>query len=429
MKTAPTARSRRHPRLLTALVAAAAALTLLFAGCSNTTASGPTDQKSLSGDTTDITPDSVDQAQLAATIRKAFLADVPVKDLDPVVADTLAVASVPLSADNEALLKKCLSQPTCDTGRGTLKVGIPIFVTANAYINVNRAEATAQLLAYPEVKEIHYSISNGDIAASISNVKNLITQKVDVIIVDLALGAAMNSVLQEAKDAGIVVINVNTPPSADTLPLLTGNFPTGLCETYKNGVEALTKKITKPSTYMLFTGIPGNDNAAAWQPCAKEAFEAAGWKALSPGFTNWNSQGEAQAANALRASGEKPGAIVYDFSPSQLVQPFIDAGETPPAVISGVSTYAWLSTLQAAKKKDVTVDSWISNGHVWFSRLGVTAAIEKLHGKDIPQEVTMDLPMISTDEVMKTDWQDIPADSVISSLLTNDEIKLALAAS
>ena len=429
MKTAPTRRSRRAPRLLTTAVALGGAFALLLAGCSSTTGGGAEEgDTELSEETTDITVDSADPDRLADTIRKAFLADIPVEDLDPVVADTLAVASEPLSDENQALFEQCLRQPVCETGRGTLKVGIPIFVTANAYTNVNRAEATAQLLAYPEVSEIHYSISNGDIAASISNVQNLITQDVDIIIVDLALGAAMNSVLQEARDAGIIVANVNTPASADTLPLLTLDFPTGLCETYRNGVEALVSAIPEPSTYMLFTGIPGNDNAAAWQPCAEEAFEAAGWEALPGGFTNWNSQGEAQAANALRASGDNPGAIVYDYSADQLVQPFIDAGEAPPAVISGVSTYSWLSTVEDAEAAGFPIQSWISNGHVWFSRLAVTGAIQTLHGAELPQQIIMDLPMGPTSNVLSTDWEDIPADSVIASLLTNEQISIALAA-
>lgn len=427
--TNDTGRSRSLSGRVASTLAVAGTLALLLAGCSSTTGGGSNEQSTLSDETTDITVDSVDQDQLAETIRKAFLTDIPVDELDPVVADTLAVASVPLSDENEALFQQCLSQPVCDTGRGSVKVGIPIFVTANAYTNVNRAEATAQLLAYPEVKEIHYSISNGDIASSISNMKNLITQDVDIIVVDLALGAAMNSVIQEAEDAGILVINVNTPASADTLPLLTMDFPTGLCETYRNGVNALTSEITEASTYMLFTGIPGNDNAAAWQPCAREAFDEAGWTELPAAFTNWNSQGEAQAANALRSSGQEPGAIVYDFSADQLVQPFIDAGETPPAVISGVSTYSWLSTVQNAEAAGSPIQSWISNGHVWFTRLAVTAGLQRLHGVDLPQQVTMDLPMGPTSEVLSTDWQSIPADSVISSLLTNEQITLALAAS
>ena len=167
MKTAFTRQSGRASRLITATVAATGVLALLLAGCSSTTSGSTADKTSISEETTQITVDSVDPGQLADTIRKAFLTDIPVGDLDPVVADTLAVASVPLSDENQTLFEKCLQQPVCDTGRGTVKVGIPIFVTANAYTNVNRAEATAQLLAYPEVKEIHYSISNGDIAASI----------------------------------------------------------------------------------------------------------------------------------------------------------------------------------------------------------------------------------------------------------------------
>jgi len=419
---------KRRGSLITAALAAGGVIALLLSGCSSTTSSGPKEGHSVSGSASGITVDSVDQAQLASTIRKAFLVDTPVSELNPLVADTLAVASVPLSAENEKLFAECMQQPTCDTGRGTLKIGIPIFATANAYNNVNRAEATAQLLAYPDVNKIYFSISNGDVASSIANVKSLITQGVDAIILDPSLGAALKSVLQEAKDAGILVIGVVTPASDDVRSALTMQVPIDLCATYENGVKALTDKVTAPSTYMLFSGIPGNDNAAAWQPCAKKALDAAGWTQLRDAFTNWTSQGEAQAANALRASGDKPGAILYDYSSDQLVRPFVDAGETPPAVISDVSTYSWLSVVQDAKDAGVSIDSWLANGHVWFSRLGVTAAMEMLSGKELPASVPVDLPMVPTEDVMKTDWKGIPADAVIASLLTNDQITKALAA-
>src|SRR5690349_21427919 len=106
MKTASIRRAGRTTRLVTAAVAAGGALALILAGCTSTTSGGANEESTLSGETTDITVDSVDQDQLAATITKAFLTDVPVDDLDPVVADTLAVASVPLSDENEALFEQ-----------------------------------------------------------------------------------------------------------------------------------------------------------------------------------------------------------------------------------------------------------------------------------------------------------------------------------
>ena len=40
----------------------------------------------------------------------------------------------------------------------------------------------------------------------------------------------------------------------------------------------------------------------------------------------------------------------------------------------------------------------------------------------------MDLPVLAVSDDMESDWESIPSDSVISSLLTNDQITLALAA-
>src|SRR6478735_746884 len=87
--------SRKTPWLVGGIAA------VLLAACSNTTASSNNSNSVASGEM--ITAASVDQTALSATIKKAMLDDVSASELDPVVADALAVASQPLTPEQSQL--------------------------------------------------------------------------------------------------------------------------------------------------------------------------------------------------------------------------------------------------------------------------------------------------------------------------------------
>lgn len=425
MRMAPTGRRTLRNRPALQLLAASV-LAASLAACSTTT--GPSSgSNTASGSGTDITANSVDQKALAATIKKTFLTDIPAGELDPVVADTMAAASQPFTAEQSDLFKKCLQQGSCDTGRGSLTVAIAL-QTANSWNNIFRGEATAQALAYPQVKKIVYNNANGDVAAVLANLRSLIAQRVDIIVTDPVFGGAIASALQQAKQAGITVVTVNTPLPASAASSVAAQVPLALCDLYTEGAEALVKKLGKNSTYALYTGIPGNSNAAAWQPCLKKVLDGAGWTMVTEGFTQWTAQGAAQAANALLASGKQPAAIIYDYTTDDFVKPYVDERKTPPAFLSDVMNYSWLTQIQQAKQVGVDVTSWLASSHVWFGRFGVTAGIKIKEGQQVPAQVSVHVPVVTTDSVLETNSAKIPSTVPVSSILTPEQMTIALAA-
>ena len=93
--------------------------------------------------------------------------------------------------------------------------------------------------------------------------------------------------------------------------------------------DALIKQFPKGGTYGLYTGIPGNDSAATWQPCLTKKLDAAGWTKVIQGFTQWTEQGRAQQGNALYASGKNPDFVAYDYTVQDFAAPYLKAGKTP----------------------------------------------------------------------------------------------------
>ena len=426
MKMASPARSGPYKNRSALQLLAAFLLAASLASCSTTgSSSGSNAPATASGE--DITAESVDQQALAATIKKTFLTDIPVSELDPVVADAMAAASKPLTPEQNELFKTCLQQGSCDTGRGSLTVALAM-QSSNAWGNIFRGEATAQALAYPQVKRIVYNNANGDVAAVLANLRSLIAQKVDIIVTDPVFGGAIASALQQAKQAGITVVTVNTPLPGDAASSVSAQVPLALCDLYTEGAQALVDELGNNKTYALYTGIPGNSNAAEWQPCLKKVLEGAGWTQITEGFTQWTAQGAAQAANALLASGQEPAAVIYDYTTDDFLKPYIDDRKTPPAFLSDVMNHSWLTMVQQAKDAGLTPKSWLASSHVWFGRFGVTAGIKIKEGREVPAQVPVRVPTVSSDSVLDTNSPEIPSSVPVSSLLTPEHMSIALAA-
>ena len=414
-------RTQRAARLVAACLVAA-----LLAACTNTMGGSSSVESTQSGGTL-TTAKTVNANALAAAIKKTFLTDIPVSEMNPVVADTMAVASQPLTPQQNQLFHSCLQRNSCDTGHGSLTVAIAL-ESSNAWDNIFRAEATEQALAYPQVKRIIYNNANGDISAVLANLRSLIVQQVDIIVTDPVFGGDILSAVQLAKQAGITVVTVNTPVPPSVGSLVAAQVPLTLCQIYTEGARGLINALGRNGTYALYTGIPGNSNAAAWQPCLKKTLDAAGWTESTVGYTQWTAQGAAQAADALLASGKHPDAIIYDYTTEDFLRPYVAAHRTPPAFLSDVMNYVWLTAVQQAKQAGIPVQSWLASGHVWFGRFGVTAGIEIREGLHVDKVIPVPIPVVPAHSVLGTNSPSIPSDVPVSSLLTPQQMTWALAA-
>jgi ABC-type sugar transport system substrate-binding protein len=430
MRIASPGRTRPFRTRLAAQLAAACALALLLAACSNTTArNGGSSTTSAGADGSEVTASTVDKNALAATIKKAFLADIPVSDLDPVVADALAVASQPLTPEQTKLLQRCLQSNACDTGRGSLTVAFANDHT-NPFLSLFRAEITAQAIAYPQVRKIIYNNANGNVGAVFANLRSLIAQKPDVLIMASVFGSTVQPAIQQAKQAGIVVVQAGTPLPEAVAADVDSQIAPDLCKLYTDGAKTMANAVGSKSTYALYTGIPGNDNAAVWQPCAQKSLNSLGWSQTTEGFTQWTPQGAAQAANALLASGKNPGALLYDYTPDDFVKPYIAERRTPPAVMTDVANYSFLTQVKEAKDANVAVKGFISNSHVWFGRMGVTAGMKTKFGQKVTKDIKPPMPVVPVDDtILSLNAPGTPANVPVPCLLTPEQMNMGLAVS
>lgn len=330
-------------------------------------------------------------AEAQAAIDRAFLTEnMDTSSLDPTIVRALTIASKPLTEDQEALLFECLDQQTCEIGDGELTIGLAETNGVNGLRRMWRLEGTAQALAHPEVGKVVYLDAHGDLQTFLSNFRSLISQKVDIIIGSFDLGEAVLPVVREATEAGIIVVPygqiIPGAKAPDDYALYVGNDN---CTSWKAEAETAVAQFGEGQRYGLYTGPAGNPYFSVWQPCVEEVLKAHDWEQVISGNTDWTPQGEQQAGAALIASGEDLDVIFYDYNAEGLVQPFLDADETPPAIFAQSNDAAYWKLYQDARAAGHDFPAYVAAVGSWSFRVAVTAAVDRATGVEVADEIIL----------------------------------------
>jgi ABC-type sugar transport system substrate-binding protein len=370
-------------------------------------------------------------ADLAKTINLAFGEDIAPSTFDPITTNALNVAGTTPSPTIEALAAKCVKQTTCDTGHGTIKVGIlDPSATQNPWHAQARAVATQQALMYPDVKSVTFADGqNDDLAKTIAAYKGLISQHVDIITGTFDQGNALLPTTKLAAAAGILVV-----PFSNVMDKATGkgdiaaDVTTDLCG-YGNTLGKLASQGHTSGKVSMYTGTPGNPFGGTWGPCAQKTIKAAGLTS-SLNNTNWTPQGEAQAAAALSANPAGTVATVYDYLPDGFFQKFLSLGKEPPTQVGGSAAYSTVALYQQLKAKYPTFTFSVAESQLFFPRIAVTAAIEKKLGGNVPLHIVPPQTVVTMDNYMPYYKANpgLPAAAQFSTLLSPALLKTTLGA-
>ena len=234
--------------------------------------------------------------------------------------------------------------------------------------------------------------------------------------------------MQQAKAAGITVVEAETPLPAEVAGLVDVQASSDLCAFYEAAGADAVELAGEDKTFGLYTGVPGNGSAAIWQPCATEALEAGGWEQSIEGFTQWTPQGMTQEGTALYASGKSPTAVLYDYTMEYFAEPFIKGGETPPIMISDVVNASYLAQSKKAVDDGVDVQGLIANGRSWYGRIGLTAGLMVKDGEDVNQQVDIPYPSAQLADVVADFDPAMPANAPVPTLFDADQMADILAA-
>jgi ABC-type sugar transport system substrate-binding protein len=351
------------------------------------------------------------------------------ENINPVVAESFKRFAAGLTDEQKALAMQCWKDNVCETGHGDLTVALADGFGENVWRQVTKMEFIMEALTYPEVAKIIYTSGRADPTKSISDLRSLIAQGVDIIVVFADASTALLPTIKEATEAGITVVlhngtYVGGEPGKDFLATVSED----LCKLGTGMIQAVAENAGKEEIAVVeLGGTPGNGLSAAWQKCSDdEIAKHSGMTLLGKADTNWTQEGAFQAMSGFLAQHENVDGVVYEYSDGFRggLRAWQEAGKEPNVVVA-LRTDEQGLFCDWEKANDPDFKIFFASGHNFQSGVALTAAMMKRAGQDVP--VVVDIPF-SFRQVQKGMCNpDLPQDASVSTRVDNDMLKAMFA--
>ncbi|MBO0662982.1 ABC transporter substrate-binding protein [Jiella sp. MQZ9-1] len=296
-----------------------------------------------------------------------------------------------------AAADKCIVPWSSDTPmvkreakKGPFKIAL-----SNSYIgNTWRTEMVQIAKSYterPEVKPLIASFqatsSGNEVSAQIAQMNQMILSGVDAIIVNAASPTGLNSVIDQAVDAGILVVSFDNVVTTKKAILVNQDQ----YEMGKKWADFIVDKTGGKGNILVVRGVAGTFVDQERTRAANDIFGKHPDIKTTEVYGNWD-DGTAQkvVANAL-AAGTKFDGVWSQGGDTGVVRAFQQAGlKIPP--IAGEAENGFRKLDSELKFPMLSIGQSPA-----LSALSIMVALDALQGKEVPQAVSAPLPIVTTD--------------------------------
>lgn len=310
------------------------------------------------------------------------------------------------------------------TGTKKYTVGVSNFSVGNSYRVQMIENINQRYLQYKQdgvMDKLIVTNSNLDVNKQIADVKDLITQKVDAIIISALSSSALSPVCEDAMAKGIVVVSFNSQVDSEkiTSKVVEDEYLFG-----QISGEWLAKKLGGKGNIIILSGIAGNDTNQLRFQGAKDVFDKnPGIKILGEGFGEWDyAKGKVAVENLLSANPQIDG--IYSQGGAMTlaaVDAFVEAGR-PLIPMTGESNNGFLKVW----KKYIGKDKFDSIGPIVRDGTGAIAletAIKALRGESVPKITKLQREVITTADIDKFLKPELPDSFWCGSKLPDEIVK------
>jgi ribose transport system substrate-binding protein len=307
---------------------------------------------------------------------------------------------------------------------------------ANNWRRITRAEAADEAKKCPSVTEYKYTDGQGNTQKAISDLKGLVAQGVNAVVVFPDAGKAMLPALRDSYKAGVVTVPYRVAPGGNPGEDYDYFISTDFKEAGKLWGEWLKKALPKGGNVINLGGPAANSQSLDEYAGMKEVLaDRPDIKFIGQTpyhVTNWDPAETQKVVTAVLAKYPKIDAITTDFGAAlaSSFSAFDQAGRKIPAVATedaNVLACDWKKRQKDNPEfKLFTVDS-----QNWMSRTAVDFAVAKATGGQVPSSPVV--PQKAFEDSLSgkpnpvTCDPSLSGDAFLSSHLTKDQIKAALA--
>src|SRR6516225_4276249 len=202
-------------------------------------------------------------------------------------------------------------------------VGVSNTLIGNGWREEMICSIKAEALASGKVSKVIVANRNGGPSEQIADIRNLISAGANIIIINPSDRKALDPVIKQATDKGVVVVAVDQAVDAPTAYILT-NDQTAYGRV---GAEALFKKLGGKGNVVELRGIDGVPADADRHEGFTEALKSyPDIKVVASVFTGWSFDKGAQQMKDLVGSGKPIDGVWTSGTDKAVVDAYMTAG-------------------------------------------------------------------------------------------------------
>ena len=295
------------------------------------------------------------------------------------------------------LLSGCQKSDSSATS-GKPKIALVMKSLANEFFSTMAEGANKHQAAHPDAYEL---IVNGiknetDLAEQVSLVEQMIARQVNAIVIAPADSKALVTVLKRAKDAGVLVVNIDNKLDAEVLKqagfsvLFVG--PDNRAGARKVG-EELARHLQPGDKVAIIEGIPTAFNGQQRRLGFEDAMKAAGMNVVTIQSGNWEMEKANSVATAILSEHPDVKAILCGNDNMALgaVSAIQAAGKTGKVLVVGFDNIGAIRPMLADGRVIATADQHAEQLAVF----GIEAALKILRGEAAPADQTTAVDLIT----------------------------------
>lgn len=284
-----------------------------------------------------------------------------------------------LSGFGVAVMATALALPVAAQDSATYHIGASNTLQGNGWREEMICSIKAQALSSGQVSQLTVAHRNTDAAGQISDLNDLINAGVQAIIVNPVSPDALNDVIKQATDAGIVVVAVDLAVTEPSAYLFSNNQ-----EEYGYvGAKWLFEKLGGEGAVFYMRGAAGTSADTDRDTGFRRAMaEYPGITLAGEVFTGWDIAQGAQQINEFLASGVPFDGIWTSGIDSTIVDALVTAG-APLVPVVGADNAGFveqLATIEGLEGAAVTNPGSVGGA-------GVTMALRVLAGEEVERQV------------------------------------------
>jgi ribose transport system substrate-binding protein len=271
-------------------------------------------------------------------------------------------------------------------GEGSYTIGVSNTLTNNGWREEMICSINAQALVSGDVESLSINHRDTDAAGQLEDLRNLIAEDVDAMIVNPADRSALDEAIAEATEAGITVIAVDQAVTEESAWVISNDQ-----EQYAYlGASWLFEKIGGSGDVVYMRGIAGaaadDDRDAGFQRALEEYPDI---NVVFESHTNWDQATGTQQFNDFLATGDNFDGIWTSGIDNVIVDAMLEAGVDLVPIVGADNSGFVQQLLEVDGLEGAAVTNSAAVGGA-----GVTLALQILNGEEPEERITLTEPQI-----------------------------------